>query len=346
MKKIIVVAGGTGGHINAALAIGEKFRSKDYDVHYISGTRPLDIKLYSGQSVTHLNATALVGKSPLFMLKSLFFNSLVFAKCFLKFLLSRPKFAIGAGGYICGPVLGAAWILRVPVYILEQNSVMGMTNKLLSRISKRIFLNFEKTINFERSSNSVVVGNPIRSDIVYREQVKGDSVNVLVFGGSLGADQINNALFELMKDYKGKKLNIRHQVGLGNLSHQSEVSDLINYEQREYLDDMASDYQWANIIICRAGASTVSELRIMKRPVIIIPYPGHSDRHQFHNAQNLKEEDAFFVSILDKRDARELAHQINFEINKIVSEGLFAPKLDIKVDVPQNLIFNSIHENA
>jgi UDP-N-acetylglucosamine--N-acetylmuramyl-(pentapeptide) pyrophosphoryl-undecaprenol N-acetylglucosamine transferase len=302
MKYAVLVAGGTGGHINAALAVGEALKDQGYEILYLTGKRPLDYKLFLSQNVRHLDSKPLRTSNPFILIKNLFENFISFFLIFFLYLKKRPKFIVGAGGYVCGPTLLAGFLQFIPVFIIEQNAVMGLTNKILGWISRRIFVHFTKTkgLSSALKMKVKVVGNPTRKSIqpVAKKEPDGH-LNVLVFGGSLGATQINNVIFDLLKNPVIKNLCIHHQLGSGSKSP-SEITS-VNYRPMEYIDNIQKEYEWCDVIIARAGASTISELAIIKKPVLIFPYPQATDNHQFYNAQIFKEESDFTVEVLDPK---------------------------------------------
>ena len=323
LENIFVVAGGTGGHINAALSVGDIFKD-EYQINYLSGTRYLDYQLFKNKNCEYLASRPLRTKNPITLVKNLLLNMIVFIKIIFMYLKKKPKFIIGAGGYVCGPTLLAGKLLGIPIFIIEQNAVAGLTNRLLSKISLKVFTNFEKTKGLEGLNNILVAGNPIRAQIRPSKIPSiNDYVQILVFGGSLGATQINSVMTKLLKDWSGEKLRIIHQVGKGNLKN--EVSNQkIEYIQTEYIDDMNKEYEKAHIIISRAGASTISELRVVKRPSILIPYPAATDNHQWYNAQELKQENLSFIEVFDpKLDEDELYKSVKTGIEKIIVEQKF-----------------------
>lgn len=297
-SQIVLVAAGTGGHINAAKSIGAKFLQKNFDVLYFTGRRDLDLRLFQNENTIFLKSESLRNRTLLKKILSFFNNLIAFFQSFNELSKSRPKVVIGAGGYICGPVLVAAFILGIPIYILEQNSVMGLTNKLLAFLAKKIFLNFEKTKGMELYKAKLsLVGNPINEAVRSHRYsfVKDEQTKILVVGGSLGAQEINNLFRKFIAREAKLPLWVRHQTGLNK---GFEVEDAnVRYEQLDYIDDMAREYDWADLIVCRAGASTLSEIRFVQKPVILIPYPHATDNHQKTNAQLFKEESHFPVYI-------------------------------------------------
>ena len=200
-------------------------------------------------------------------------------------LREKPDFMIGTGGYVCGAVLLVGFFLRIPIYILEQNSVMGLTNKLLSKISNKIFYHFENTKGLIKGERSILVGNPTReikmNSVTYSAE---NELNLLVFGGSLGALEINKLMEKVFTSNSlGFNLKVVHQSGIGKKVNINSS----NYEVLEYIDDMNKYYNWCDAIVCRAGASSISELRLVAKPSYLIPYKFATDDHQTINAMAL-----------------------------------------------------------
>lgn len=302
MSYAVLVAGGTGGHINAALAIGEALSSEGWSVQYLTGKRPLDYKLFKGQNVRHLASKPLRTNNPVQLVSNVAMNLLSFISILIEFMKKRPKVIVGAGGYVCGPTLLAGYLLFIPVFIIEQNAVMGLTNRILGWISTRIFVHFTKTkgLSNHLAKKVRVVGNPTRKSIqpVLPKSFDGE-LRVLVFGGSLGAQQINKVIWDVLKYPSVEKITIHHQLG-GEVKA-PELETKVNYVPMNYIDNMQKEYEWCDVIISRSGASTVSELAIIKKPVLIFPYPAATDNHQVYNAQIFQEEADFTVEILDPK---------------------------------------------
>lgn len=302
MKYAVLVAGGTGGHINAALAVGEALREEGFEIQYLTGKRTLDYKLFSGKQVRHLDSKPLRTNNPVQLFKNLLMNLMSFFSILFSYLGKRPNFVVGAGGYVCGPTLLAAYLLFIPVFIIEQNAVMGLTNRILGWFSRRIFVHFTKTkgLSDGLAKKVRVVGNPTRKSIqpVLPKSFDGE-VKVLVFGGSLGATQINNVIFDLLKNPPIPNLAIHHQ--LGGETKIPDIATNVKYQPMNYIDHIQNEYEWCDLIIARAGASTVSELAIIKKPVLFFPFPQATDNHQYFNAMIFKEESDFEVQVLDPK---------------------------------------------
>jgi len=301
MKALVVIAaGGTGGHINAALALGEAFEAQGFRVRYFSGMRPLDHKLYAGRAVTHLESWPLRTKNPLTLLKAALKNLLVFVQLLRVFWGERPAIAAGAGGYVCGPVLLAARLLGARVYIFEQNAVMGLTNRLLAYVAHLVFVHFKETRRLPEGLRRKVrvVGNPTRATIIRPQpRAREAELRVLIFGGSLGARQLNAQAERLAAEGIGAPLHIVHQSG-DDVAPVTGLAPGVRYEKHKYLDHIQRQYEWADVIVARAGASTVSELRIVGKPAFLVPFPGATDNHQWWNAKQLQAEAGFTVEVV------------------------------------------------
>ncbi len=300
-NEVVIVAGGTGGHINAALALGERLAARGHAIAYLSGQRPLDLKLFQGQPVTHLGSWPLRTKNPLKLLMSSLRNFVVFVGILIRFTRQRPRFIVGCGGYVCGPTLLAGKLLLVPIFIFEQNAVLGLTNKILARLSDLIFTHFRLTRGLPEGLRPKVrvVGNPTRQAIVApAPRISDGTLRVLVFGGSLGAQQINELVRAWASRDQGFPVSIIHQTGPGDQPVVS-VGRNVEYRALPYLDRIQDQYAWCDVIVSRAGASTISELRIVRRPAFLIPFPKATDNHQWWNALELQGEEVCPVEVLD-----------------------------------------------
>lgn len=308
MKPFVVLAaGGTGGHINAAIAMGERLEAKGFKTGYLTGQRPLDYKLFKGFPARHLASWPLRTKNPIKFLNSLARNLFVFVSLVLSFLKERPRFVVGAGGYVCGPTLLAARILGIPVFIFEQNAVLGLTNRLLAPLSSLVFTHFKETRKLPSwlSRKIKVVGNPTRQAIAYTpHRVLDDTLRVLVFGGSLGASQVNQVIEDLVRRGSNFKMEIIHQTGTDSHPNWPAGAN-ISYVAHKYLDNIQNQYAWCDVLVTRAGASTVSELRIIAKPAFLIPFPQATDNHQWWNALQFKQEGVAPVEVVEPRMPRE-----------------------------------------
>jgi UDP-N-acetylglucosamine--N-acetylmuramyl-(pentapeptide) pyrophosphoryl-undecaprenol N-acetylglucosamine transferase len=308
MKNLVVlVAGGTGGHINAAIALGERLEKKNFSVSYLTGQRPLDYKLFNGLQVQHLASWPLRTKNPFKFISAIVRNTVVFLNIFKLFKSQRPSFVVGAGGYVCGPTLLAAKLQRIPIFIIEQNAVLGLTNRMLARMSDLIFTHFTETKNLPPSlaARVRVVGNPTRASIAYQKpRTRDDVLRILVFGGSLGATQINGLIQRLAKDDSPNRIEIIHQTGK-DANPTFVTGKNVTYQAFKYLDSIQDQYTWCDVIVARAGASTVAELRIVKKPCFLIPFPQATDNHQWWNATQYRDEADYHVEVVDPRASQD-----------------------------------------
>ena len=295
MPRVIIAGGGTGGHLFPGVAVAKEIcRRKDKaEILFITGRRKMASDILTEAGFVH-DAIAVEGikgrgwkKGATVILKlpwSLFQAMMMIRKF-------SPHLVFGVGGYSAGPVCVAAKMMGIPSAIHEQNSFPGLTNRLLCRIVDRVFIAFEESrAHFPRGS-LFLTGNPIREELLIERspQSAGDQYfTILVMGGSQGARAINDAFVEalaILRD-KGRKPLVIHQTGGADYARVREA-----YEQRglsgdvtPFIQDMARAYNQANVVVSRAGASTVSELAALGKPSILIPYPYAANRHQETNA--------------------------------------------------------------
>ena len=304
---LLVMAGGTGGHIFPGLAVAEKLKSKGWHIHWLGTADRMEAEIVPkhGFDISFINISGLRHKSLLAWLKLPFklVNSLLQAIAVISAI--KPDAVLGMGGYASAPGGLAAWLMEKPLVVHEQNAAAGLTNRLLARIATKVCCAFPDA--FEKRIAAQVVGNPLRASItqsVAKESSDEDGIksshNILIVGGSLGAQILNQTLPEsfvkLLKMTHGNKdnlpFNLWHQTGKGNKKEVVEAYNqqyLANEQVRvtEFIDDIASAYQWADVVICRAGALTVSELAMAATPAIFIPLEHAVDDHQTKNAQYL-----------------------------------------------------------
>ena len=302
---LLVMAGGTGGHIFPGLAVADKLKSEGWNIHWLGTADRMesDIIPKHGYDISFINISGLRHKSLMAWLKLPFklVNSLL--QAFSVINTVKPDVVLGMGGYASAPGGLAAWLMRKPLIVHEQNAAAGLTNRLLARIASKVCCAFPNA--FKNKIITEVVGNPLRESIgeqVDQHANKGSvktSQNILVVGGSLGAQILNQVVpasfAKLVKESDSTaalSFNIRHQTGKGK---QDEVINAYGQQKfkddqvvvTEFIDDIASAYQWADVVICRAGALTVSELAMAATPAIFVPLPHAVDDHQVKNAQYL-----------------------------------------------------------
>lgn len=311
-KTLLVMAGGTGGHIFPGIAVAEELVKRGWHIEWLGTADRMeaDIVPAHGFTIHFLNVKGLRGKGVLQKLQSVIalIGSLFQALRIIRRV--NPNVVLGMGGYASGPGGLAARLCNKPLVIHEQNAVLGMTNKLLSRIASKILLGFGQAKVAMGNVNAVeVTGNPVRQGIVQavRAERSDGNLNILVVGGSLGARPFNQALPDIFDAVPS--ISVWHQTGKDNAesvtNHYAKLPS-IDSKVTEFISDMSQAYQWADIVICRAGAITVSEIAMAGVAAIFIPLPHAVDDHQTQNASSLVERRAGFL-ISQERMHIELA---------------------------------------
>ena len=300
-ETILIAAGGTGGHVFPGLAVAEELKTRGYRVEWLGTRIGMESRLVpiNGIKLHFFPVEGIRGRGSLALLTAPWkvARSVVAALAIVRQV--RPSLIIGLGGFVAGPAGVAARLLQLPLIIHEQNAVPGTTNYLLARIATRVLSAFP--VKLPRVQ---VIGNPIRRSL---ERVKtepepavGDvqKLRVLVLGGSRGARALNTHLPGALKAAKLETaLDIRHQCGAGRADETFDAygSACLSAKIEEFIDDMDEAMAWAQVIICRAGALTVSEIAVVGLPAILIPYPYAIDDHQTANAEYLRQAGAALV---------------------------------------------------
>lgn len=297
---VLMMAGGTGGHVYPALAVAKELLARGARVEWIGTDRGLEARVVpeAGIKLHHLAVRGLRGKSIFARVTGLFYVLLSTLQALRLLVRVSPNCVVGMGGYVAGPAGLAAWILRKPLVVHEQNAVAGTTNRLLAPLASTVLAGFPGAFKFDVEAE--VVGNPVRPELLERatnsryEFDGSRPLRLLVVGGSLGAKPINDvvpvAVRELAVEHGSQTIEVLHQSGVVHLEAlQESYGDLIGGDVRVlgFIEDMAEAYAWSDIVLCRAGALTVSELAIMGRPAILVPLPHAIDDHQSANARFL-----------------------------------------------------------
>ena len=297
---ILIVAGGTGGHIFPALAVAKKFSKRDSNISWLGRDNSLEKELSEKEGFNFLTTKALPfrGKGMFHKLFSILCLIQSFFSSLLIIYKIKPKFIFSSGSFISLAPGIAAFCLRVPLFIHEQNSIPGTSNKILSRLSTIIFEGFEGSFG---KKGVKYVGNPIREEIINladrntSSNPKDKKLNLLVLGGSQGSTQLNEIVIESLYKIQNKNTwKVLHQTGEDDLNRlENKYRDLgIEFEVKTFIKDMAKAYQNSDLVISRAGAMTIAEICMMKKPSILLPLPWAIDNHQFYNAQLLKKNGA------------------------------------------------------
>ncbi|MFT4520958.1 MAG: UDP-N-acetylglucosamine--N-acetylmuramyl-(pentapeptide) pyrophosphoryl-undecaprenol N-acetylglucosamine transferase [Halioglobus sp.] len=298
---ILMMAGGTGGHVYPALAVASELIARGYRVEWVGTNRGLEYSVVpaAGINLHCLPVRGMRGKGLLQKVTAVF--ALLLAALSSVWLVFRlaPSCVVGMGGYVAGPAGAAAWLLRKPLLIHEQNAVAGTTNRMLAPLATKIVGGFPGA--FASGVEYTVLGNPVRSDLIKaRDNSKysysGDrALRLLVLGGSLGARPINEVMPEVVSELAtdpATSIEVQHQTGKAHLADvESAYGAQLNQgvHVAAFIEDMAQAYAWADVVLCRAGALTVAELATVGRPSILVPLPHAIDDHQSANARVLAE---------------------------------------------------------
>jgi UDP-N-acetylglucosamine--N-acetylmuramyl-(pentapeptide) pyrophosphoryl-undecaprenol N-acetylglucosamine transferase len=310
---VMILAGGTGGHIFPGLAVADVLRERGVPVVWMGSTGGLENTLVprAGLPLDSVSVGGVRGKG----LRTLLLAPIRLASAVIEALeivrRHRPRAAIAFGGFAAGPGGVAAWLLRVPLLVHEQNRVPGLTNRVLSRLARRVLSGFPGT--FGRDAEAV--GNPVRAAIgavpapVQRLEGRSGALRVLVLGGSQGARALNRAVPAAVAQVPGVQLEIRHQAGRAMVdeARAAYVEHAVVARVDAFIDDMAAAYAWADLVICRAGALTLAELCAAGAAAVLVPYPHAVDDHQTRNAEFLVERGAAVLEREGPRLAAALA---------------------------------------
>ncbi|MEK6773718.1 MAG: undecaprenyldiphospho-muramoylpentapeptide beta-N-acetylglucosaminyltransferase [Bdellovibrionota bacterium] len=298
-KKIVIAGGGTGGHIYPAIAMARALLKKDpdIDIHFVGTAQGLETKIIprEGWPLHLLNVGKLnYAGSYLKKLMTLLRIPWAFVQSSALLFELKPQAVLGVGGYASGPFVLIASLLGFRASLWEPNAIPGLTNRWLSRFVRRSYIVFEDARKFLHSNEIKLVGLPVRevleSQIEKHAPRTDNFFHVLVFGGSQGARAINQVVCEaILSEFEWRKnIKFMHQTGpLDFADIQNKYKDQKQIEAREYLHDMEKQYAWADLVICRAGASTVAEIAACGKATLFIPLPWAADDHQVKNAQTL-----------------------------------------------------------
>jgi len=358
--KVIISGGGTGGHIFPAIAIAKAIEQKVDNVEFLfvgaKDRMEMEKVPASGYKIKGLWISGLQrnlsSRNLLFPFKVL--HSIFKAKQIIKQF--KPDIAIGTGGYASGPLLFAASRKGIPSLIQEQNSYPGITNKILSKYVQKVCVAYDNMERFFPKEKMILTGNPIRQDILGFHSKKQDGEQlflidkdkptVLVFGGSLGAKSINNAIAENLNLFKEKDVNLIWQTGISfQEKAQNKIKDLNTkgINAFTFIKEMDLAYATADVIISRAGAIAISELCCVGKSVILVPSPNVSENHQYKNAQSLVNKKAALLvedsqascklvdSLLDLLENKDLQKELGSNIQKIAVKDAAIQIADIAI---------------
>jgi len=324
-RPILIMAGGTGGHVFPALALARLLRRHELEVLWLGTRRGLEARIVPAEPlpIEWLSVSGLRGKGVLALAAAPFRLARALAQALSVMWRYRPLVVVGLGGFVSGPGGVAAWLTRRPLVIHEQNAVAGFTNRCLARLAREVLEAFPGS--FGRGVHARAVGNPVRADIAAlpapgeRYGARSGPIRVLVIGGSQGATRLNTVVPFALARLQGLSLEVWHQAGerWSEAARENYASAGVAARVEPFIDDMARAYAWADLVICRSGALTVSELAAAGVAAVLVPYPAAVDDHQTANARYLVDAGAA-VLIAD----RELsAERLAAEVRRIAGAG-------------------------
>lgn len=322
--RLLIAGGGTGGHLFPGIAVAEEFisRRKGNEVLFVGTWKGIEAKVLPklGYELECITASGIRGKGSIARAKGIakFLYGYAQSRRILKEF--RPDMVLGVGGYASAPTLLAARGMQIPRFIHEQNAIPGFTNKMLATVADRVFISLEESRKFFPAEKTLLTGNPLRRQILEQvslappEERTDDAFHLLVFGGSAGAHRINLTMGEALPHLLDvrERLRITHQTGEDDLEDVTAAYDEHGFpaEVIPFIDSMADAYRWADLIVCRAGATTIAEITACGKPCIFIPYPHAVDDHQRRNAEALLKRGAGIVIIEQELSGELLAKTI------------------------------------
>ncbi len=296
MNKLMIMAGGTGGHVFPALAVANALREKNTQVTWLGTLKGLEASVIPANNIEieWISVEGLRGKGIFSWLLAPFKIVCATVQSMQVIRKIKPDCVLGMGGFVSGPGGLASRILGKPLVIHEQNAVVGLTNKYLAKIANQVLTGFPDTANLPVSAKWV--GNPVRDSIKPNNPNTEAKINVLVIGGSQGAHSLNKCLPALFSVYKAD-INVWHQTGKNRSDEVVKEYQTLDMPAKvtEFIDDMSAAYQWADLLVCRAGAMTIAECCAAAKPALLIPYPFSAGDHQLKNAQVMADVDAALI---------------------------------------------------
>ena len=318
-RVVLIMAGGTGGHVFPALAAARVLRERGFEPVWLGTQRGMEAKLVPPHQIPieWITVSGIRGKGAAALLAAPFNIAKAVLQSLAVMRKRNPVVVLGAGGFVSGPGGFAAWLTRRPLVIHEQNAIAGTTNRLLARFARRVLEAFPKS--FPGNVRAATVGNPVRREIVgvpapeARYPQRQGVLRVLVVGGSQGAARLNAIVPEALALLDPSiRPTVVHQAGERNLDAAREAYRRygVQGDVRAFIDDMAGAYAAADLVICRSGALTVSEIAAAGLPAIFGPFPAAIDDHQTHNAKFLVNSGA--ALLIQERDltAQRLANEL------------------------------------
>ena len=353
--KLFISAGGTGGHIFPGVAVAEAFAAKEGkdNVVFIGTTYGLESKIIPryGFRLLFADTRQFLGRSILYKVTTIIRLLHGIITCMKLIRKEKPDAILGMGGFTSVPVVMAGFFLGVPSFLHEQNAAPGLANKMLSKFAKCTFISFEETKEHLKSRKIYHTGNPVRKTMKTSNEPKADDTfAVFIFGGSRGARSINEAVLTLLPYMESYKNSIMyHQTGAEDYERIFEAYKKtdIRHEVFPFTDDMGRYYSLSDVVISRAGASTIFELAYFKKAAILIPYPFSAGQHQWKNAYHVENIGGGYVIGNDEASGERL-HEV---IKHLMKERVLLKRMGenigkLYVDDAEERIVGHIYEHV
>jgi len=321
--KLIIAGGGTGGHLFPGIAVAEELLSRgpEHQVLFVGTEKGIEGRLLPRQGWAHrfIPAAGVRGKGTWGQVKGLAMLLHGYAESRKVLKEFRPDVVLGVGGYASAPLVLAARGLEIPRFIHEQNAIPGMTNRLLSRVALQVFISLASSARFFPKELTLLTGNPLRRAILDQVAAENDAGRaagrrLLIFGGSSGAHSINEGMMAALPHLAAQRarLTITHQTGEQDLDQVRAGYAAAGFaaEVVPFIDNMAAAYHDADLIVCRAGATTIAEVTACGKPCLFIPFPHAVDDHQRRNAEALLSAGAGFMLLERELSGDRLAQEI------------------------------------
>ncbi|MFZ2949210.1 MAG: undecaprenyldiphospho-muramoylpentapeptide beta-N-acetylglucosaminyltransferase [Desulfuromonadaceae bacterium] len=329
--KLIIAGGGTGGHLFPGIAVAEEFLARDPTnrVLFVGTERGIEARAVpaAGYPLELISAAGIRGKGTLSQIKGSAMMVYGYAQSRKILKRFRPDFVLGVGGYASLPMVLAARGMGIPRFIHEQNAIPGLTNRLLARFASTVFITLDESARYFPAATTMLTGNPLRRQIlnmVEKQNLPFDKggceaelaggFRLFIFGGSQGAHAINAAMIGALSSLKESRvrLAITHQTGEREHADVAAAYRAAGVEAlvTPFISDMAAEYAKADLIICRAGATTIAEVTACGKACLFIPFPHAVDDHQRRNAEALLKKDACFMMLERELSGESLARTI------------------------------------
>lgn len=340
--RIIIAGGGTGGHLFPGIAVAEEFLARDpnNEVLFVGTEKGIEARVLprSGYRLECIATAGMRGKRIFSKVKGVWLLLLGYAQSRRIIRSFKPDLVLGVGGYASGPLVLAAGKSACKCFIHEQNALPGLTNRILAKVVQKVFISLEESRQHVPAGKLLLTGNPLRRQILEGLQNdrrkpgngngngNGKEFHLLVFGGSAGAHRINMAMIEALPELAAikERTTIMHQTGEKDLEEVRNVYQQQGFraEVVPFIDNMAEAYHKADLILCRAGATTIAEVTACGKACIFVPYPYATDDHQRKNAEALVEKGAGFMILDRELSGKRLAAMIEeLERNPVVRKS-------------------------